>query len=338
MALTEIRGAVHVHTRFSDGTGTLEEVADAARAADLDFCIVTDHDTMEAGDGETSLRVSGVLVLVGAEISPARRGHCLALGADDVTGLRWIPDRHLLHKLHRDGADTYVAHPEGRVKPAFGINLRQWHAWEEEKFTGIEIWSYMHDWVENVRWHNILSCYRNPDSAIDGPDRRVLGLWDRLNLRRRIVGIGALDAHAVRRLFGLFVAFRYEFLFRTVLTHVLVEKWGVGEREDAEELLGALRAGRAFVSYAVAGDARGFHFGSEDGDRMGQRCDLRAGTRLFVHLPEAASITLVHNGRKAAGAEGVEAAFGVAEGGVYRVEARRRQRPWIFSNPVYYAD
>ena len=38
-----LRGAIHVHTRRSDGTGTMETVAEAASAAGLKFVIVTDH-------------------------------------------------------------------------------------------------------------------------------------------------------------------------------------------------------------------------------------------------------------------------------------------------------
>ena len=41
-----IRGVMHVHTRRSDGTGTLDEVAAAAQRAGLTFVIITDH-----GDG-----------------------------------------------------------------------------------------------------------------------------------------------------------------------------------------------------------------------------------------------------------------------------------------------
>ena len=38
-----VRGAIHVHTRRSDGTGTVDEVAGAAARAGLNFVILTDH-------------------------------------------------------------------------------------------------------------------------------------------------------------------------------------------------------------------------------------------------------------------------------------------------------
>ena len=42
----QYRGAFHVHSVKSDGGGTVAEIATAARSANLDFVILTDH-----GDG-----------------------------------------------------------------------------------------------------------------------------------------------------------------------------------------------------------------------------------------------------------------------------------------------
>jgi len=338
MGLREVKGAVHVHSRYSDGSGTVGEILDAAAAAHLDFVVITDHDSMEAAADRDFVRRGGVLPVAGAEISPGGRGHCLALGADDVTGYRWMPERFFLHKLHRDGADTYIAHPEGRVKRKFGINLRQWHAWDAEKFTGLEIWSYMHDWIDKVGYFNLPALYRAPDDAIDGPDERVLGLWDRLNVHRRVVGIGALDAHAVKMLGGLVVAFPYEFLFRTVLTHVLVEDWDGRPAEDERRLREGLRQGRAFVAYHTVAAADGFRFHESGGLQMGARAPLDGGRTLLVRAPKRADFTLVHNARRTARKSGEAAEFHAGEAGVYRVEARIGGRPWIFSNPICFDD
>src|SRR5690606_25643630 len=53
MRLFDKTGVIHVHTRYSDGAGTVRRVAQAAVRAGLDFVIVTDHDTLaglENGD------------------------------------------------------------------------------------------------------------------------------------------------------------------------------------------------------------------------------------------------------------------------------------------------
>src|SRR5215217_7495602 len=73
-----VRGAIHIHTRRSDGTGTVDDVARAASRAGLKFVILTDH-----GDGtrepDTPTYRNGVLCIDAVEISTAS-GHVVALG------------------------------------------------------------------------------------------------------------------------------------------------------------------------------------------------------------------------------------------------------------------
>ena len=46
--LIDYAGAIHVHTRHSDGSGTVPEVISAAQKAEIDFLIITDHNNMRA--------------------------------------------------------------------------------------------------------------------------------------------------------------------------------------------------------------------------------------------------------------------------------------------------
>jgi len=327
----EIKGAVHVHSDFSDGSGSVEQIIEAARSAQLDFLILTDHDNTDAALHGYGGRYGGLLLLVGAEISPPRSGHCLVLGGGDVTGLRWVPERYYLPKLRRDRADVYIAHPEGRVKQAFGLNLRRWRIWDSEHFDGLEIWSYMHDWIENLHPLNLPYYYLRPDRAIDGPDPKVLRIWDRLNLHRPVSGLGALDAHAVKRVFGAFTAFKYEQLFRTILTHAWVDEWGADPSKDALSLRDSLKRGRSFIAYDALAPAAGFTF---ELDNVPLRSGPAVGAPplLRARVPREAEISLIHNGRPLAAASGLCAEFPAGSPGVYRVEVRLDRRPWIFSN------
>jgi hypothetical protein len=45
----EYAGNLHMHTPFSDGMGTYDEIASAALRAGLDFVIVTDHNVWVEG-------------------------------------------------------------------------------------------------------------------------------------------------------------------------------------------------------------------------------------------------------------------------------------------------
>lgn len=45
-----IRADLHMHSRVSDGSYTIEELAREAAAAGLDAIAVTDHDTLEGAE------------------------------------------------------------------------------------------------------------------------------------------------------------------------------------------------------------------------------------------------------------------------------------------------
>src|SRR6185503_21261887 len=74
---TRVPGVVHVHTTLSDGGGTPEEVAAAAKRAGLGFVVITDHNNLDAKPFEGYH--DGVLVLVGTEVSTTA-GHVLGVG------------------------------------------------------------------------------------------------------------------------------------------------------------------------------------------------------------------------------------------------------------------
>ena len=78
VAVRGVRGAMHVHTRRSDGTGTVEEIAAAASRAGLKFVVLTDHGDASR-EPDKPVYVSGVLCIDAVEIS-TDGGHVVALG------------------------------------------------------------------------------------------------------------------------------------------------------------------------------------------------------------------------------------------------------------------
>ena len=79
--LTDLAGVIHLHSLYSDGTGTVQEIARAGEANGLDFVLLTDHDTLEARDRGEEGWHGKVLLLVGEEVSPKGQDHFLAFGS-----------------------------------------------------------------------------------------------------------------------------------------------------------------------------------------------------------------------------------------------------------------
>jgi predicted metal-dependent phosphoesterase TrpH len=73
-----VRGAMHIHTARSDGTGSIADVTAAAARAGLKFIIVTDHGDATREPDLPDYR-NGVLYVDAVEIS-TNNGHVIALG------------------------------------------------------------------------------------------------------------------------------------------------------------------------------------------------------------------------------------------------------------------
>src|SRR3954451_8658536 len=74
---------VHLHSTYSDGTGTVKQIVRAARRAGADVVLLTDHDTLAAKRNGEEGWYGDVLLLVGEEVSPRGRNHYLAFGIDE---------------------------------------------------------------------------------------------------------------------------------------------------------------------------------------------------------------------------------------------------------------
>jgi predicted metal-dependent phosphoesterase TrpH len=81
----EIIVNLHMHTRYSDGSGTHKDIARAALKTGLDVVIVTDHNVLVHGmEGYYKEKNKRVLMLIGEEIHDQDRdpqkNHLLAFG------------------------------------------------------------------------------------------------------------------------------------------------------------------------------------------------------------------------------------------------------------------
>jgi hypothetical protein len=108
---------VHMHTTYSDGTGTVKEVLDFAEShTSLDVIAITDHDTIEGAlraRDEAAKQSYRFEVIVGEEIS-TREGHLLALFLNERIAPGQSVERSI-EQVHAQGGLAIVAHPFNRV-------------------------------------------------------------------------------------------------------------------------------------------------------------------------------------------------------------------------------
>jgi len=340
--LKDYAGAVHLHTTYSDGSQPIDKVLKQAKRCGLDFVVVTDHDTLQASKDSWVGWNDGVLTLVGVEVSPLD-GHSLVLGLKECEGLDEMSPPDYLREVRERGALSIIAHPEARPRPEFTFKAREWNHWDCEDFDGLEVWSYMHDWIRGVTRKNLIFRLLDPTKNIQGPDPEVLARWDSLGQTRRVIGLGGIDNHArnlpFRRLpVYLVQVLPYRFVFETLRTHVLAETFSSDAEKDIPRVMDALRQGHCYVAYDYLAQAQGFRFEAHDGENlalMGDEVPATGEYDLRVRSPEPAELTLLRNGEVLSQTNSDSLDAKTREPGVYRVEARLNGTPWVFTNPIY---
>jgi len=357
----EYSGAIHVHSRYSDGTGRIEDIARAAAEAGLDYIIITDHNTLKPKEDGYERWINGVMVIIGYEMNDLNNeNHYLTLGLDKLIGTYEnlengelgcsLAARDYVRLVNESGGFGFMAHPDER-RHERGEKSYPWTHWEISEFTGIEIWNHMSEWAEGLTNGNKLERFVHPLKSISSPSAETLSKWDELSQNRRVVGIGGVDAHAFKEnLLGLFQVevFAYKVLFKSIRTHVLLDSpIKVNDEntfeQEKEKILNGLRNGRCFVGNYYQGDARGFRFYAE---RMGKifnmgetvsevpRKKSEARSRLKVEVPAKCVVKLIHNGYTVDEMEGHKKVWEADEPGVYRVECWKNGKGWIFSNHI----
>lgn len=337
--LSEYTGVIHVHTTASDGSGGIKDVVRAARDSKVDFVLITDHDTLEHKDRGNEGWHDNVLVLVGEEISP-KKNHYLAFGIDkEIYANGKCPDDYI-REVERQGGIGFIVHPYSKRKISIPLfPARPWTDWRSNRWTGIELWSYMFDWVEPVSLANIIYYYFNPEKAITGPSHAMIRLWDKFTAERQVVAIGGIDAHARNVMpFGILQLFSYKRLFKTVRTHVLTQRFTGELNKDKEGIYDALRRGHCYIAYDLLGDSAGFRFEAKCNGAefiMGDKLELTGETELSIILPKDATLRIIRDGGIIREGTGNSLKMVIKKKGVYRGEAYLDNKPWVFTNPIY---
>jgi hypothetical protein len=342
--MVDLACVVHLHSTYSDGTGTVKQIARAGQRAGADVVLLTDHDTLEARRRGEEGWYGDVLLLAGVEVSPRRRNHLLAFGIDRSINHRGLDAEGICRAVVEAGGIGFAAHPWSRGSERFrraGEGM-PFDALDSEWLHGVELWSFVTDTAEALdSIGDVLRFVVAPQRVLDHPPARNVEAWDRLCQTRRVVALGGLDAHQLGKRIGPVVPLRlmaYRRSFRFIRTHVLCDEDPSGELEhDRALVFGALREGRCYIAVDSIAPARGFRFEAED---LPMGAEAPAGRRtLRACTPLTARLRLLRNGEQVATTEGTLLEHEVEEPGVYRIEALRRAagraRTWILSNPIY---
>jgi hypothetical protein len=337
----EICGAIHLHTDYSDGGVSYEELIGAAASLQLDYIVVTDHMTLGGKkDGYEGFK-QDVCVLVGYEHHDKNKlNHYLALGINNVIGKAKSASVYT-REIRDAGGTGFIAHPE-ECRHYFGnLPPYPWTDWSADAFDGIEIWNQMSDWVEQLKsWLSVIRIVY-PRRFLGAAPEKVLQKWDSLNRNRMVSGIGGVDAHSFRIGFGFLaiIVFPIKVMLKGIRTHLYLETRLNKDDYPSSQLMikNALRDGRGFISNFRRGDARGSRFyieyadGSTEGPGRSQSRPLPAV--ITAILPEKGEIHLIVNGKREKTVNGFNAQFKIESTGIYRIEVTKKSKAWIYSNP-----
>ena len=362
-----VRGVYHVHSRRSDGSGTVPEIAAAAAAAGLDFVILTDHG--DATGVAPPAYHDGVLMIDGVEIS-TDGGHYAAVGLGVAPYPLGGDARGVVEDVRRLGGFGIAAHPTSRrpalawSDPSLPLDAVEWingdTAWRDENWTSLlrVLFGY---WIRPSESLALLLARPEP----------ALALWDELASARRVVGLGAVDAHA-RLATGSDdegyggagpagdrseeVSLRlpdYESVFRALSVQVELDRpLGSSAGPDASAILSSLRNGRVYTVVDAIARPAWFSWTGEtvDGNsiRMGEWTAGDATVTLTARIaaPDDATFTLRRNGEPVvAGEPGPTLTYRTPvapnDWTAYRVEVFLPEAPgsppvpWIVGNPIY---
>lgn len=321
----DYRGVIHCHSEYShDSPGKKEDIIKAAKKVGIDFLIMTDHPSPKALPEGLKGWHKGILFLVGAELSQGKWG-MLALDIQQYPN-HHQPTQHLIKAIKEQGGLAFVGHME-----------RVMH-WSFSGYDGLEIYNLHADLMdENMLLMALKAFFAPPNyffsSSIDGPGRN-LTKWDKLTQLQPVVGIAGNDAHAnVKLFFGLAGTLgTYEQMFKIVSTHILAKTL------NKDTLKEALLRGHCYISLDIFGDGTGFTFLAKSRQRqviMGDEIPWNEDLEFLVYIPAEGVLKLIKDGNVIVQKRGQFLNYKVSHSGIYRIEAYRKGRPWIFSNPIY---
>ncbi len=342
------KGVYHIHSIFSDGNGTIDDITRAAEKAKLNFIILSDHGRPNIEAMNATDWIGKVLLIGGSELS-LNSGHLASAGFKVPPYKYPLEPQEAIDEINRDNGFCFISHPFDDRIP--------WTDWNIENYTGIEVMNAYSNAKYGGMWrlayfplqymfqpeYAILNALKYPDINFDK--------WDEINKTGKYYGIYALDAHGKLPLGRKrkFAFPSYLALFRTMTVYARIESELSKEPDAAaSEIIAAIRNGRFFNCVEGIAAANGFDafFTTTTNERfeLGSSPPSTEGT-LHIHLPfEFRTKVLIKKDGKEFKLHTPDyhknLEVPIAQKGVYRIEVFAADNkfddlPWITANPFF---
>ena len=346
----DYKGIIHVHTTIGGhSTGSFDELIDGAAKNNLDFVVMTEHTTDLYDTSALTLKgkIGNTLFVNGQEVATATDRFLLMDGSPDAGKMNRVAAADFLNTIHSNNKLAFITYPEKHL---------DWN----QNFDGVEVFS-LHTNAKKmpvffVLFDAVWSYYSYPELVLAKYFQRPnenLQKFDEVTQNRKSTLIAGTDAHsnigfhllgddAGNKIINLKID-RYETIFRAMRNHVLLE---TNQPLTQENLLQALKNGRAFIGLDILGDTNGFSLTAEntqESKTMGDEIALTEITHLKISAPQTAGFVIYKNGEKVHEEKSVsQIVLPIKEKGTYRAEVYLDslgtpfdKMPWIISNPIY---
>jgi hypothetical protein len=333
------KGAFHIHSTYSDGTGTIPEIAISANKAGLQWVVITDHNNLSGLKNNEEGFYYGVAVMVGEEISPPDSNHYLAVKIDKEVSHNLKPEE-IIQEVKNLGGFGFVAHPDERIDRKNTHRPLRWTDWKIRGFDGVELWNYLSDWTDNYNQKLGLYNLIARNKILSGPSEKLLNWWDELNNETSdiVPALGSLDSHAFD--FRYFKVFPYSDSMKTITNYLLLEDKLSGDFQMAKkQIYEALKAGKNIIVNRVwnkNNNDLNFSIKTEKERAFtGEKIFLEKNkANLSINLHQKSFIKVFCNGKIIIEKNDKTLECDILKPGKYRFEAYYKNKPWIFSNPI----
>ena len=192
--LAEYTGVTHAHSYWShDSRGSLKEILDGAKQAELDFIFFADHahDKLDTFPRSFHGKFEGVIFEAGTETSGSYGGGMMLTPLREGILDLGIDEDSLIHQIVAQGGLVTYVHSEKD------------HDWNNPDYQAMEIYNIHTDLLdEDGILPFLLNHLVNGDKfrhwsyrELYDKQSAVLANWDRINQNRKVTGVGSVDAH-----------------------------------------------------------------------------------------------------------------------------------------------